>query len=251
MIERLPTASDVIYGVLSDHARFLADPSQRDLHESARLLQWEIDHEAVRRASQTDSSDIYPPRSAAEFEIAQQLLKKGVVTALAYRRNVPQPLPSCPWPVEGKVVEFKMASTHGAGEVAGRAFRCGNAIYAVHPELNASGAKWFYVVTHVATGQPLKGVTGATAEDAEAAARRFLACIGKQLGARAPRTAGCRNEESQRMSEQDMCPICVEPFKEGEVLVQYVTWGKNAGKLGHFDCVMALSKAEERNHPPA
>lgn len=87
MIERFSTASDVIYGVLTDHARFLADPSQRDLHESARLLQGEIDHEAVRRASLTDSSDISPPRSAAEFEIAQKLFQKGVVTALAYRRN--------------------------------------------------------------------------------------------------------------------------------------------------------------------
>lgn len=53
--------------------------------------------------------------------------------------------------------------------------------------------------------------------------------------------------------QQDMCPICVEPFKKDEVLVQYITWGKGqaVGKLGHLDCVMTLSKAEERNHPPA
>jgi hypothetical protein len=51
---------------------------------------------------------------------------------------------------------------------------------------------------------------------------------------------------------QDMCTICTAPFKKAEVLVRYVTWGEKqpAEKLGHLDCVMYLSKAEDRNHPP-
>lgn len=52
---------------------------------------------------------------------------------------------------------------------------------------------------------------------------------------------------------QDICPICTEPFKDDEVLVRYVTWGKKqlAEKLGHLDCVLHLSKSEVRNHPPS
>jgi hypothetical protein len=49
-----------------------------------------------------------------------------------------------------------------------------------------------------------------------------------------------------------MCPICSEPFQKGEVVVQYVTWEKDKapGKYGHMDCVLYLSKIEERKHPP-
>jgi hypothetical protein len=50
----------------------------------------------------------------------------------------------------------------------------------------------------------------------------------------------------------DMCPICVEPFKKGEVLVRYVKCGEDqpAEKLGHLDCALYLSNTEDRKHPP-
>ncbi|MGF6996882.1 hypothetical protein P3T25_005257 [Paraburkholderia sp. GAS32] len=171
----VPTSLTLIYGVLRDHCRVLTSDWQDDPHESAKALQWEIDHEAVRRASLAEHSDTIPARSAAEFEIAQQFFRKGVVTALAYRRSdVPRPAPSCPWPVEGKLVQFTTTSKLGDAEVQGAAFRCANRVFAAHPDPDASGAKWRYVVTDVATGQPLKGASGLTAEDAEAAARKFL-----------------------------------------------------------------------------
>lgn len=52
-------------------------------------------------------------------------------------------------------------------------------------------------------------------------------------------------------NKQDMCPICTEPFKKDEVLVNYLTWDKDqhSDKLGHLDCVLYLSKTEERKHP--
>ena len=53
---------------------------------------------------------------------------------------------------------------------------------------------------------------------------------------------------------QDMCPICTYPFKEEEVIVQYFTWKGNGKtlepRLGHVDCILYLSKIEERDHPP-
>ena len=54
-------------------------------------------------------------------------------------------------------------------------------------------------------------------------------------------------------STQDMCPICTQPFKKKEVIVRYLTWaGKDKDpvqRLGHLDCVLHLSKREEREHP--
>ncbi|GKV81391.1 hypothetical protein PEC106664_21650 [Pectobacterium carotovorum subsp. carotovorum] len=55
-------------------------------------------------------------------------------------------------------------------------------------------------------------------------------------------------------NKQDMCPICTKPFQKEEVIIQYLTWaGKEASsipKLGHLDCVLYLSKTEDRKHPP-
>lgn len=53
-------------------------------------------------------------------------------------------------------------------------------------------------------------------------------------------------------NNQDMCPICTEPFKKNEVLVRYLTWDKKQlpDKFGHLDCVLYLSKTEGREHPP-
>jgi hypothetical protein len=51
------------------------------------------------------------------------------------------------------------------------------------------------------------------------------------------------------MPNQDMCPICCEPFKSTEIVIEYQKWGEMK-LLAHLDCALALSKAEDRKHPP-
>jgi hypothetical protein len=56
--------------------------------------------------------------------------------------------------------------------------------------------------------------------------------------------------------KQDMCPVCSEPFKEGEALIQFIEWSEKATaqtntRLGHVDCVLYISRMEGRKkHPP-
>ena len=50
--------------------------------------------------------------------------------------------------------------------------------------------------------------------------------------------------------KQDMCPICCEPFKFKEVVVDFERWGDKTLKA-HLDCLIYLSATEEgRKHPP-
>jgi len=54
-------------------------------------------------------------------------------------------------------------------------------------------------------------------------------------------------------STQNMCPICTNWFAEGDMIVEYRKWSGGDGSdiyLGHLDCVLQLSVAERRNHPP-
>lgn len=54
-------------------------------------------------------------------------------------------------------------------------------------------------------------------------------------------------------STQNICPICTIPFAEGSMIVEYRKWSGGNGSdiyLGHLDCVLQLSVAERRNHPP-
>ena len=48
----------------------------------------------------------------------------------------------------------------------------------------------------------------------------------------------------------DMCPICTQPFNQGEVVVQFQRW-PDEPLLGHADWVDYLSRTEKREHPPA
>ncbi len=52
-------------------------------------------------------------------------------------------------------------------------------------------------------------------------------------------------------TQQDMCPICAEPFKENEVVILYQKWKSDAVEkaLAHLDCALYLSRTEERKHP--
>ncbi len=54
-------------------------------------------------------------------------------------------------------------------------------------------------------------------------------------------------------SKQDMCPICTEPFKKDEVVIEYEMWGTSSELkfLAHLDCALAVSRAEGRKHPPS
>ena len=56
-------------------------------------------------------------------------------------------------------------------------------------------------------------------------------------------------EEQARMSN-DMCPICTQPFNQGEAVVQFQRWPDEPLR-GHADCVDYLSRTEKREHPPA
>jgi hypothetical protein len=44
---------------------------------------------------------------------------------------------------------------------------------------------------------------------------------------------------------QDMCPICVKPFGDGDVLIEYLVWGDDEQKLAHVRCVMILATPEK------
>jgi hypothetical protein len=52
--------------------------------------------------------------------------------------------------------------------------------------------------------------------------------------------------------EQDMCLICIEPFKNGEVVIEYRKWNAASDEtfLAHLDCALSLSRGENRRHPP-
>ena len=43
------------------------------------------------------------------------------------------------------------------------------------------------------------------------------------------------------MPQQDICPICVKPFEDGDVVVQYRVWGDGTQRLSHMRCVMILA----------
>ncbi len=52
---------------------------------------------------------------------------------------------------------------------------------------------------------------------------------------------------------QDICPICTEPFRKEEVIIEYMSWDTasvGGKRLGHLDCVLHLSELEKRKHPP-
>ncbi|WP_186118647.1 hypothetical protein [Burkholderia gladioli] len=56
------------------------------------------------------------------------------------------------------------------------------------------------------------------------------------------------------MSQKNMCPICCEPFKLGEVVTKYTTWGKEGpglDRFGHYDCVVDLSRTERNRSRPS
>jgi hypothetical protein len=53
--------------------------------------------------------------------------------------------------------------------------------------------------------------------------------------------------------QQNICPICTAPFEEGVAVVEYRVWtGENLAipKLAHIDCLLSISEAEIRSHPP-
>ena len=53
--------------------------------------------------------------------------------------------------------------------------------------------------------------------------------------------------------KQDICSICITPFAEGDMIIEYRKWSGGDGGdiyLGHLDCVLQLSVAERRAHPP-
>ena len=53
---------------------------------------------------------------------------------------------------------------------------------------------------------------------------------------------------------REMCPICTQPFQDGEIVILYRTWRGDSGTIdkaeGHLDCALALSRGEKRKHPP-
>jgi hypothetical protein len=50
------------------------------------------------------------------------------------------------------------------------------------------------------------------------------------------------------MTNQDMCPICSEPFETGETLIRYLIWKTGHPEAwGHFECVMSLAASEKRD----
>jgi hypothetical protein len=51
------------------------------------------------------------------------------------------------------------------------------------------------------------------------------------------------------MATQHTCPICTEAFKKKEIVVEYRQWGTPTRLLAHLDCVLVLSKDEDRKHP--
>ena len=54
------------------------------------------------------------------------------------------------------------------------------------------------------------------------------------------------------MDEVDpgMCPICTEPFRDNEMVIECHKWDKGTF-LAHIDCALALSRGEKgRKHPP-
>jgi hypothetical protein len=53
------------------------------------------------------------------------------------------------------------------------------------------------------------------------------------------------------MSEkQDLCPICTEPFKFKEIVIDIERWEHETLKA-HLDCALYMSMTEEgRTHPP-
>ncbi|WP_205182538.1 hypothetical protein [Burkholderia sp. LMG 13014] len=167
---------DLIFMVLQDHSRVVAKNEWRnDLHELARSVQWELDYAAVCSASLPSGREVVPRRSAAEVEIARQLLEKGVVKSVLYRLmaetdtgEVADEL------VENEFVCFQTASKYGPVEVVGYKVRHADRIYAIHPEIDAAGPQWSYVVTCVANGRRLDGVVGATIEETREAAWKHL-----------------------------------------------------------------------------
>ena len=51
--------------------------------------------------------------------------------------------------------------------------------------------------------------------------------------------------------EQDMCPICCEPFKFKDVVVNFERWKYESSKA-HLDCLLHLSATEggRKEHQP-
>jgi hypothetical protein len=52
-------------------------------------------------------------------------------------------------------------------------------------------------------------------------------------------------------TQQEMCPICAEPFNENDVVIAYQKWKSDAVEKAqaHLDCALFLSRSEERKHP--
>jgi hypothetical protein len=48
------------------------------------------------------------------------------------------------------------------------------------------------------------------------------------------------------MPQQDMCPICVKPFKDGDIVMQYRVWGDEKQSLAHVRCVIILATPAEK-----
>ena len=59
----------------------------------------------------------------------------------------------------------------------------------------------------------------------------------------------------QNPKPQNICPICTKAFGDKDVVIKYQAWNAEDDKpdkklLGHLDCVLYLSKKEDREHPP-
>lgn len=53
---------------------------------------------------------------------------------------------------------------------------------------------------------------------------------------------------------QDMCPICTQPFNLKDIVIKFWEWNESDNPSGptwgHLDCVLSISRSEEREHPP-
>lgn len=58
--------------------------------------------------------------------------------------------------------------------------------------------------------------------------------------------------ENITKTQNNMCPVCAEAFNDNDVAVEFFEFDKGTSKkprLAHVDCIMYISKKENRKHP--